>query len=182
MRNLIEVEDKLVEGIEQQEPRKYLSLVTKDCCPRNKYLYHTTTSVNKLASILESKNVRTGEFSTWPISVGDLSIVFKKANLFEKGVRPVWWWSEEAPEGFVSYDAQYSQPEECAWVTGKSAKHFNLDPLNFEKEDIEAIMILGSPEIRPQQARQVRKMLKDMDLDIPVKTPLNFKRCNEGKH
>jgi len=120
----------------------YLGQVTRDCCPKNKYLYHTTNSYNKLASILKERKVKTGEFSTHPISgIGDLVIAFKKQKLFEKGVRPVWWWTEKVPENFVSPRDQFSQPEECAWVS-KPVDLFP-PPQNFDLEDVEAIIIMG---------------------------------------
>lgn len=149
---------------------------TSQCFPDNAYLYHTT-SPERAVQILQQRRVATGEFSTYPISgLAEVWIRFWKYPLWDKGIRPVWWWSADVPEGFADSRFQFTQPEECAWVmtTEKRERSFT-----FERSDVVDVVV-GRLEGRGFP-RRVRNAFRAAEIDVEVNSlfsaePLYVKR------
>ena len=151
---------------------------TRNCYYDGQYLYHTARSIEGLLSILCERTVRTGEFSTWTISgLSSFAIRFWKDALYERGVRPVWWWSKEAPPGFVAYSDQYTFHDECGWVQGSGDQRSGIRrATRFELEDVDSVVVFnryhweGHETVyeQPPLSVQIRKALREAGLDIRV--------------
>jgi hypothetical protein len=160
------LEDQMKVAQEATLPGTYISAVSRECWSNNTFLYHTTTP-ERVVKILLDKDVRNGEFSTHNITgLGWVAIRFWKKNLFEKGVRPVWWWSEDAPHGFIPYGDQYTQVEECGWVQEGRGRGRIFGHTIFDYDDIHDVVVWN--RLSSIGSRSVRNQLRANDIPVKV--------------